>query len=136
MLVTLTRDLGKVVSALHGIQPNGTNQLLHALQVGQLALKHREDKNKRQRLIIFVGSPIVDKHDEYIKLGKRLRKNGIAVDIINFGEYTDNAPQLEALFQAANGSTSDGTTTSSSDASESHIITVPPGSHILSDVLL
>ena len=32
--------------------------LPHVEQVAQLALKHRQNKNQRQRIVIFVGSPI------------------------------------------------------------------------------
>ena len=29
-------------------------------QIAQLALKHRQNKNQRQRIVIFIGSPIVE----------------------------------------------------------------------------
>ena len=41
----------------------GQTTALHAnrppcLQIAQLALKHRQNKNQRQRIVIFIGSPI------------------------------------------------------------------------------
>ena len=79
MLVTLTTDEGKLLSNLHGLQPKGSVDLLRGLSTAwvrtidmhsvcivslpsQLALKHRQNKNNRQRIVAFVGSPI--DHDE------------------------------------------------------------------------
>lgn len=31
-----------------------------AVQIAQLALKHRQNKNQRQRIVIFVGSPLAE----------------------------------------------------------------------------
>ena len=55
-------------------------------QVASLALKHRQNKHQRQRIIIFVGSPLMEDQKELVKLGKKLKKNDVAVDVINFGE--------------------------------------------------
>jgi len=59
-----------------------------------------------------------------IKLGKKLKKNNVAVDIVNFGEEGENTAKLEAFIEAINSS------------DNSHIVTIPPGPHILSDMLL
>lgn len=32
--------------------------MLLSVQIAQLALKHRQNKNQRQRIVIFIGSPI------------------------------------------------------------------------------
>ena len=37
-----------------------------------------------------------------MNLGKKLKKNGIAVDIINFGEEEANTPKLEAFIEQVN----------------------------------
>lgn len=34
--------------------------LLISVQIAQLALKHRVNKNMRQKIIIFIGSPIIE----------------------------------------------------------------------------
>lgn len=62
--VALTSDVGKVLSLSHGVQLSGEVNLLAGIQVAQLALKHRLNKNQRQRIIVFVGSPI--KEDEAV----------------------------------------------------------------------
>ena len=66
----------------------------------QLALKHRENKNQRQRIVAFVGSPIADPEESLVKLGKKLKKNNVAVDIINFGEEAENEAKLKAFIES------------------------------------
>jgi len=52
-----------------------------------------------------------------------LRKSNTAVDVINFGEETQNIEKLEAFVSAVN------------NENNSHLVTVPPGPHILSDMI-
>jgi len=122
--VALTPDVGKVLSLSHGVQLSGEINLSAGIQVAQLGLKHRLNKNQRQRVIVFVGSPIKEEEAALVKLGKKLKKNSVAVDIVNFGEEVENTPKLEALLNAVNSD------------DNSHLITVPPGPHVLSDILL
>lgn len=77
-----------------------------AIQVAQLALKHRQNKNLRQRIIAFVGSPLQDSLDEktLVKVGKKLKKNNVALDIIAYGEYEGNEVRLRALVDAVQNS--------------------------------
>jgi 26S proteasome regulatory subunit N10 len=124
VLVTLTSDLGKILSSLHGTKIGGKFDFLGAIQVAQLVLKHRQNKNQHQRVIVFVGSPITADQDSLVRLAKRLKKNNIAVDIVNFGEEAENTEKLEAFIAAVNNN------------DNSHLVTVPPGPHILSDILI
>jgi 26S proteasome regulatory subunit N10 len=55
-------------------------------------------------------------------LGKRLKRNNVAIDIINFAN-PENVPKLEALVNAANNS------------SNSHFLDVPQGISMITDVL-
>lgn len=70
----------------------------------QLALKHRQNKNQRQRIIVFVGSPLDEDEKTLVRLGKKLKKNNVAVDVINFGEEVENTAKLEAFIAAVNSS--------------------------------
>jgi len=124
VLVTLTSDLGKILSSLHQVKIGGTFDLQASMQVAQLVLKHRQNKNQHQRVIVFVGSPILANSADLVRLGKRLKKNNIAVDIVNFGEEAENTEKLEAFTGAVNSN------------ENSHLVTVPPGPHILSDILI
>ena len=121
--VSLTTDVGKILTLSHGIKIGGTASLTAGIQVAQLSLKHRQNKNQRQRIIVFVGSPVQEEEAALVKLGKKLKKNSVAMDIINFGEEAENAAKLEALLNAVNSD------------DNSHLVTVPPGPHVLSDIL-
>lgn len=104
LLVTPTNDIGKLLSALNKANIGGVSDMTTAIQVAQLALKHRENKNQRQRVVVFVGSPLDDSKDELVKLGKRLRKNNVFIDIVTFGEEgMGNDDKLNALVEAAGG---------------------------------
>ncbi|KAJ3131889.1 Kinesin-like protein kifc1 [Physocladia obscura] len=124
VLVTLTSEVGKILTALHKIKIAQQANISTGVQIAQLALKHRQNKNQRQRIIVFVGSPLSEDEKSLVKLGKKLKKNNIAVDIINFGEDSENTPKLEAFINAVNSS------------DNSHLVTIPPGPHVLSDILI
>lgn len=92
----------------------------------QLALKHRKNKNQRQRIIALVGSPLPTSEahtkESLSKLGKKLKKNNVALDVVSYGETHDNAEQLQALVESTNSS------------DNSRLLVVPPSSlTLLSD---
>lgn len=58
-------------------------------------------------------------------IGRKLKKNSVALDVVNFGEDDDSkSEKLEALVAAVNNNDS------------SHIVHVPAGANALSDVLI
>jgi 26S proteasome regulatory subunit N10 len=97
VLVTPTTDLGKILTALHNARITGESDLSTGIQVAQLALKHRQNKNQRQRIIVFVGSPLNTDEKSLVKLAKKLKKNNVAVDIISFGENEENQARLQTF---------------------------------------
>ncbi|OII76299.1 ubiquitin interaction motif family protein [Cryptosporidium andersoni] len=102
--VTPTSDLGKTLQAMHEIRIYGKIDLIRGIQIAQLALKHRLNKNLKQRIVCFIGSPICDEVNEkqLEKLGKILKKNNVALDIISFGEISENHDKLQTLIDAVN----------------------------------
>lgn len=53
-----------------------------------------------------MGSPIEEDSQALIRLGKKLKKNNVALDIINFGEFEENVSKLEAFLESVqNGDT-------------------------------
>ncbi|EGC39861.1 hypothetical protein DICPUDRAFT_44919 [Dictyostelium purpureum] len=124
VLVTLTQELSKVLGGAQEVKISGKIDFSTTMQIAQLALRHRQNKHQHPRIIAFVGSPLKETKEELIQLAKRLKKNSVAVDIINFGEITENTDKLEAFFNDVNNN------------DESHLLTVPPGPHILSDIIL
>lgn len=124
VLVTPTSDLGKILACMHGLEIGGEMNLAAGIQVAQLALKHRQNKKQQQRIIIFAGSPV--KHEKRMleMIGRKLKKNSVALDIINFGEDEGKTEKLEALLATVNNNDT------------SHIVNVPAGPAALSDVLI
>ncbi|GFY02218.1 26S proteasome non-ATPase regulatory subunit 4 [Trichonephila clavipes] len=125
VLTTLTTDVGKLLSKLHQVQPKGYINLCTGIRVAHLALKHRQGKHHKMRIVIFVGSPVDDDDKEIVKLAKKFKKEKVCVDIVNFGEDATNTDKLTLFINTLNGK----------DGSGSHLVTVPPGPH-LSDALV
>eukprot|EP01133_Synstelium_polycarpum_P015593 gene15593-18525_t len=124
VLVTLTQDLSKVLSSYNDVKIHGKTDFSTSMQIAQLALRHRQNKHQHPRIVAFVASPLQETKEELSNLAKRLKKNSIAVDIINFGEEASNVEKLETFVNDVNNN------------DESHLLTVPAGPHILSDVII
>ncbi len=60
--------------------------------------------------------------DKLVKVGRKLKKNNVAVDVVAFGSEDTNGDKLEALIEAVNSD------------DNSHLVSVPAGT-ILSDIL-
>jgi len=125
VLATLTSDVGRILSKLHRVQPQGNINLLTGIRIAHLALKHRQGKNHKMRIVAFVGSPVDTEEKELVKLAKRLKKEKVNVDVVSFGEEMSNNELLTAFVNALNGK----------DGAGSHLVSVPPGPH-LSDALI
>lgn len=52
---------------------------------------------------MFNCSPVSNTEKELVTLGKRLRKNKVALDVVNFGQ-PENVPILQAMVDACNNS--------------------------------
>mmetsp|Transcript_19629 Transcript_19629/g.25418 ORF Transcript_19629/g.25418 Transcript_19629/m.25418 type:complete len:375 (+) Transcript_19629:56-1180(+) len=123
VLVSPTDDMGKILGSLSEASVQGHLNLVEGVQVAQLALKHRRNKNGGQRLVLFVGSPIVADEKALVKAAKVLKKNNIAVDVVQMGNDAQNSVKLKAFVDAAISN------------ENSHLVSVPPGV-VLSDVLI
>ncbi|TFK28608.1 hypothetical protein FA15DRAFT_665056 [Coprinopsis marcescibilis] len=134
VLVTNTKDLGQVLQGLHiaSNKVGGSIDIPTAIAVAQLALKHRENKNLRQRILVFVGSPLEDQaadEQAMIRLAQKLKKNNVAVDIVAFGDGIEE-PDAE-------GKTILKTFVDNVNSSDnSHLAVIAPGSALLSDAIL
>jgi 26S proteasome regulatory subunit N10 len=117
--VTLTNDLSRILNAVKDIKLSQECDFLTALNISVLTLRHRQNKNQKQRIILFVGSPIKHKVEEMVQIGKKLKKYNIATDIISFGHVEENRPLLEGFLNAIN------------NANNSSMLEVPTGYYIL-----
>jgi 26S proteasome regulatory subunit N10 len=90
-----------------------------------LALKHRQNKAQRQRIIVFTCSPVPEDEKTLVKLAKKMKKNNVAIDFIAFGELDDDTTKKLTAFNE-NVKGGDG----------SHLAVIPPGPGLLSDQLV
>lgn len=106
--VTPTQDLGQMLKGLHDIPVGGKCDIVLALQTAQLALKHRVNKNQRQRIVVFIASPIEVTDRQLDIVGKNLKKNNVQLDIISFGlpAAVENHAQLSRLYNSVNSNDS------------------------------
>ncbi|CAR26396.1 ZYRO0B08712p [Zygosaccharomyces rouxii] len=121
VLSTFTSEFGKILSGLHDTHIEGSIHLGTAIQIAALTLKHRQNKVQHQRIVVFVCSPIQDDRQELMKLAKKLKKNNIAVDIINFGEIEHNTAIVEEFIETVNNSQEE----------SSHLLNIQPGPRLL-----
>lgn len=123
VLITLSNDDGKLLNAISSVQIEGKSDILSTLQLAQLTLKHKQNKSQKQRIILFVGSPVSSTKNDLVRIGKRLKKNNTAVDIVSFGETVENAEKLQSFHDAVDNN------------DNSALLSVPSGPHNLSDFL-
>jgi 26S proteasome regulatory subunit N10 len=135
VLVTHSKEIGHILQAIHTTSSKigGAIDIPTSINIASLALKHRENKNLRQRIIVFVGSPLdgpAADEKNMIKLAKKLKKNNVAVDIVCYGDgIEEEGPEQKSVLKSfvENVSSSD----------NSHLLVVPPGGgHLLSDALI
>ena len=99
--LTQSNEIGDLINSINNIQINGNADVITAVKIAQLSLKHRQNKSQKQRIIVFVGHPVSQSADDFEDLGLRLKKNNVAIDVINFAN-PGNVEKLEALVNAAN----------------------------------
>ncbi|KAK7527793.1 uncharacterized protein IWZ02DRAFT_442550 [Phyllosticta citriasiana] len=125
VLTTLTTDMGKILDGLHRTKIRGSPHFSTGINIAALALKHRQNKSQRQRIIVFTCSTLPEDEKSLVKLAKRMKKNNINVDIVAFGDLSeDNVKKLEAFNEAIKGG--DG----------SSLTVIPPSSNLLSDAIV
>ena len=91
----------------------------------QLALKHRQNKAQKQRIIVFTCSPIHEDENNLISLAKRMKKLSISIDFIAFGDLEpESTKQLKTFHDNIQG------------PEGSHLAIIPPGPNLLSDHLM
>ena len=128
IIETLTPDLGRLLSSITSLRAGGKLDLVKGLQVGHLGLKHRNStqKNQRQRIVAFVGSPVTSTEKELVTLAKKLKKHSVCVDVVSFGCEANNE-LLKKFVDTVNSKQQDKDT--------SNLLVVPEGQSI-SDALL
>merc|ERR1712176_31885 len=124
LAATLTSDSAKLHSVLSRVEPGGEIKFGSAVRIAQLSLKHRMNKHHKQRIIMFICSPIADEERDVVKIAKKLKKEKVNIDIISFGEYESNNEKLATFINTLSGA----------DGSSSHLVSIPANTS-LSDAL-
>lgn len=140
--VSPSRNAGAIATALSKeVKIGGESNFLSGIRTAALALKNRQNRNQRQRIVAMVGSPVIShlrlppgqntsaafaaETQRLVRLAKQLKKNSVAVDIINFGEENSaNVECWEQFIAAVNAN------------DNSHLVNVPIGPHHLADMIL
>lgn len=135
VLVTPGTDIGRVLAGLHQTKIKGSVHLGTAISIAMLALKHRQNKSQRQRIVAFVCSELGlaggdkgDNEKELVRLAKKCKKNNVSVDFVAFGDAVEGNTKgiLEKFVEAVGGSSGEG----------SYLAVVPPGPNLLSDAII
>ena len=102
---TLSNEITTIVNSVKKVEINGDYcDMITAMNIAFLTLKHRPNKNQKQRIIVFVGSPLKHSAQDLMVLARKLKKNNIAVDIVSFGNIEDNKERLEKFISLVNNS--------------------------------
>jgi hypothetical protein len=101
-MVSPTEDIGKILASFANVTLGGAANVSTAVQIAQLALKHRKNKAGAQRIIVFVGSPVTEDVAVLTQIGKQLKKNNVALDVVSMGEGEANIEILTEFVNAAN----------------------------------
>ncbi|VDM74133.1 unnamed protein product, partial [Strongylus vulgaris] len=93
---------------------------MSAIKIAHLALKHRQNRNHKMRIVMFIGSPIEGLDSaELTKIAKKLKKEKVQCDVICFGEADSENSQIMGQFvDTLNGK----------EGSGSNLVVVPAGS--------
>ncbi|VDK50653.1 unnamed protein product [Anisakis simplex] len=105
VLSTMTQENGKLFMKLHQIEPKGDSDFVNGIKIAHLALKHRQNRNHKMRIVLFVGSPIEHLNaNELTKLAKKLKKEKVQVDVVCFGEAdSENSEIMGQFVETLNG---------------------------------
>lgn len=128
VLSTLTTEQGRILEGLHRTQKKigGEVNLATGIQVASLALKHRQNKTQRQRIVAFVCSPVKDSEKTLTTLAKKLKKVNTSVDFVLFGELEGSETHEKLTKFNEHVKSGEG----------SHLVTIPAGTGLLSDQLV
>lgn len=101
ILVTLAEDTRAFLNRSHSISANGNINVISGIQIAHLCLKNRLNKTQRQKIILFICSPIDTPISLLRTIGRKLRKANVAVDLINIGNE-ENKEKLAAFIESSN----------------------------------
>lgn len=145
--MTQTNDVGDLLNAINSIEISkrryhllnqlfrGRRRHLHSSQSSstqsETQIKQKPETENHcfrwtvstKHLSLKIYSPLREDESHFEELGQRLKRNNVAVDVINFA-HPENVEKLQALITAANNN------------NNSHFLDVPIGVAMITDVLI
>jgi 26S proteasome regulatory subunit N10 len=83
ILTTPTNDSAQLLAQYSKIPIQDYLGLCRSIQIARLTMKHRVNKHQHERLVIFIASAIKDNPEDLYVLARNLRRDNIAVDLVN-----------------------------------------------------
>jgi len=124
VLATPCADDSRLLSVIQNAKLTGDKiDFVKSVEISQLALKHRPNKNQKQRIIALIYSPLSEEAPALATLAKKAKKNGVAIDIINIG-VRENLEKLQAFTENVNS------------ADNSHLVHVDVGVTSVADTII
>ncbi|CAJ0577929.1 unnamed protein product, partial [Mesorhabditis spiculigera] len=122
VLSTMSQEGPRLYMKLHELAPKGDCKFISAIKVAHLALKHRQNRNHRMRIVLFYASPATHlEGQELLKVAKKLKKEKVSADVVCFGEVDEkNAAVFEEFVETINGK----------DGGNSHLLVIPGGNSL------
>ena len=119
---SLTTRHAKISKTIAEINRGGENDFEHAIRCGFLALRHRDAQITIKRIVLFICSINTFTDEKAALLAADANREGVAIDIIAFGNDVNNTDILEEFTQKIH--------------SPSVYVRAHPGRLILSDIVL
>lgn len=132
--VSLSREMVQLMNSVRPLRSAGYCDIINSLKVAHLTLKNRQNKSQRQRIVIFIASPILCSSTELVTMGKQLKKNNVHVDVIHFG--TENLVDPECKDTESNCTKVRDFMAAVNNNDESRLIVIPTTTNRLSDDVL
>ena len=101
ILTTPTNETAMIFAQYNKIQIQDYISLSRSIQIAQLTMKHRVNKNQHERIVVFLASTIRETPEELYVLARNLRKNVIAIDFVNIC-CPENVPILQNFIEIVN----------------------------------
>jgi 26S proteasome regulatory subunit N10 len=119
---SLTTRQEKVSKAIAQIKRGGRAELEQGVRCAFLALRHRDPRLSKRRVIVLIGSQHTMTEESADKLAADANREGVAIDIVAFGDDVNDIEVLESLV--------------SKIQAPSNFVRANSGTVILSDIIL
>ncbi|CAI2299758.1 unnamed protein product [Caenorhabditis sp. 36 PRJEB53466] len=127
VLSSLSTEAGRLLMKVHNIEPLGKCNFIAGIKIAHLALKHRQNRNHKMRVVLFIGSPLEEIDSaELVRIGKKMKKEKVLCDVIMFGDNdSDGHEKFSQFVDTLNGK----------EGSGSSLVVVPTGSSLTDAIL-